>query len=130
KLLDFTYDVQYWPGVKNRVADFLSRMSLPVSNTDEVLDDESYVAGLFDDGMEGIDITEWKKGWNKDEQLKEIAYYINKGWPNKKELGTDEKTFWEIRNELSLENDIMFRCGRAVPPVSLRRKILDLCHEG
>ncbi|KAJ1081874.1 hypothetical protein NDU88_002047 [Pleurodeles waltl] len=61
KLLDFTSDVQYWPGVKNRVADFLSRMSLPVSDTDEVLDDERCVAGLFDDGMEAIYIRNGKR---------------------------------------------------------------------
>ncbi|XP_069055957.1 arylsulfatase G isoform X1 [Pleurodeles waltl] len=130
KLLDFTYDVQYWPGVKNKVADFLSRMSLPIKNVDELMGEESCVAGLFDEGMEGIDIMEWKEGWIKYDSLKRIAGYINGGWPEKINLGADGKVFWEVRNELYLENNMMYRGGRAVPPVSLRRKILDLCHEG
>ncbi|KAJ1154870.1 hypothetical protein NDU88_007613 [Pleurodeles waltl] len=35
RLFDYNYVVQYLPGVKNTVADFLSRMPLPSNDTDE-----------------------------------------------------------------------------------------------
>ncbi|KAJ1128133.1 hypothetical protein NDU88_006512 [Pleurodeles waltl] len=35
RLFDYNYMVQYLPGVKNTVADFLSRMPLPSKDTDE-----------------------------------------------------------------------------------------------
>ncbi|KAJ1157085.1 hypothetical protein NDU88_009800 [Pleurodeles waltl] len=35
RLFDYNYVVQYLPGVKNTVADFLSRMPLPSKDTDE-----------------------------------------------------------------------------------------------
>ncbi|KAJ1178414.1 hypothetical protein NDU88_003660 [Pleurodeles waltl] len=88
-LFDYNYVVQYLPGVKNMVADFLSRMPLPSNDTDEFQNtdedgkDDMWVAIVEEGVCNGIMRDEWNTEQNLDEALKELSVMITKGWPLK-----------------------------------------------
>ncbi|KAJ1142912.1 hypothetical protein NDU88_009224 [Pleurodeles waltl] len=76
--------VQYLPGVKSIVADFLSHMPLPSKNTEEDVKEDVWVA-IVDDGIcRGITRDEWNTEQDLDEAMKELGVMITKGWPLKK----------------------------------------------
>ncbi|KAJ1194268.1 hypothetical protein NDU88_003557 [Pleurodeles waltl] len=81
-------------------------------DSDEECVEDEQVALLFDEGQDGVNIDEWKMGMETDKELQKILTYVRFGWPNKKILCETERSFWEVRNELSEEQKILLRCGR------------------
>ncbi|KAJ1191599.1 hypothetical protein NDU88_000915 [Pleurodeles waltl] len=85
RLFDYNYVVQYLPGVKNIVADFLSRMPLPSNDTDEFQNsdedskDDMWVAIVEEGVCNGIMRDEWNTEQNLDEVMKELSVMITKG---------------------------------------------------
>ncbi|KAJ1173977.1 hypothetical protein NDU88_005801 [Pleurodeles waltl] len=75
RLFDYNYVVQYLPGVKNIVADFLSRMPLPSNDTDEFQNsdedskDDMWVAIVEEGVCNGIMRDEWNTEQNLDEKI-------------------------------------------------------------
>ncbi|KAJ1209164.1 hypothetical protein NDU88_004542 [Pleurodeles waltl] len=101
RLFDYNYVVQYLPGVKNTVADFLSRMPLPSKDTDEFQNsdedgkDDMWVAIVEESVCNGIMRDEWNTEQNLDEAMKELSVMITKGWPLKKMVNKNVLPFWE-----------------------------------
>ncbi|KAJ1165967.1 hypothetical protein NDU88_006384 [Pleurodeles waltl] len=85
RLFDYNYVVQYLPGVKNTVADFLSRMPLPSKDTDEFQNtdedgkEDMWVAIVEEGICKGIMRDEWNTEQNSDEVMKELSVMITKG---------------------------------------------------
>ncbi|KAJ1092144.1 hypothetical protein NDU88_005256 [Pleurodeles waltl] len=73
RLFDYNYVVQYLPGVKNTVADFISRMPLPSKDTDEFQNtnedgkEDMWVAIVEEGICNGIMRDEWNTEQNSDE---------------------------------------------------------------
>ncbi|KAJ1152142.1 hypothetical protein NDU88_004919 [Pleurodeles waltl] len=99
-------------------------------DTDKRIVEDEQVALLFDEGQDGVNIDEWKMGMETDKELQKVLTHVRSGWANKKILSKIEQRFWEVRNELSEEQNILLRCGRFVPPKLLHTKMLGVCHEG
>ncbi|KAJ1143099.1 hypothetical protein NDU88_009410 [Pleurodeles waltl] len=82
RLFDYNYEVQYLPGVKNTVADFLSCMPLPSNdieefqNTDEDGKEDMWVAIEEESICKGITRDEWNTEQNLDEVMKELSVMI------------------------------------------------------
>ncbi|XP_064638291.1 uncharacterized protein LOC135494308 [Lineus longissimus] len=66
-----------------------------------------------------------------DEDLQELKSVILQGWPiNKRDLSTACTPYFNIRDELSVENNIIFRGQQqCLVPRSMRRKILQRLHQ-
>ncbi|XP_064637858.1 uncharacterized protein K02A2.6-like [Lineus longissimus] len=66
-----------------------------------------------------------------DEDLQELKSVILQGWPiNKRDVSTACTPYFNIRDELSVENNIIFRGQQqCLVPRSMRRKILQRLHQ-
>ena len=55
--------------------------------------------------------------------------YVLKGWPTAKDE-TDElaREYWSFREELSVEDGLLFKSERIVVPSAMRAKVLDQIH--
>lgn len=63
--------------------------------------------------------------------LCDVAMYVVKGWPNKSSLQSELRTFWEVKEELSInESCYLCRGERIIVPLNLRPRILTINHEG
>uniref|UniRef100_A0A0E4G8R6 RNA-directed DNA polymerase n=2 Tax=Anopheles gambiae TaxID=7165 RepID=A0A0E4G8R6_ANOGA len=65
----------------------------------------------------------------KDQTLQTLIQYIQRGWPDEANKVPDSiKIYFGYRNELSVENDLIFRGDRILIPQIIRRKLIDCCH--
>ena len=118
----YCYDVKYTPGKQIGLADTLSR--LPTS-------DEEYADSMIDDST-AINLLQFRDQTLadiKDETrkspvlncLKDIVYV---GWPdNIKDVPTQIRQYWSFRDEISVENGILFKGTRVIIPPVLQKNI-------
>ena len=66
-----------------------------------------------------------------DSVLQEVISCYHQGWPKKKStLSVAAEPFWNIRNELNVDEGLVYFKNRLVIPNVLRRQILQQLHEG
>ena len=64
-------------------------------------------------------------------ELSELLNVIQSGWlENKSEVHIDARSFYHVRDELTVEDNLVFRGSRLVVPPSLRKYVLQTAHEG
>lgn len=131
KLLDYIYDVEYLPGAKNKVAEYLSRAS-EMEEAPKQRPEDEYSIAFLEDQETVISKQEWQKAYEEDQLLESIKQFIVQGWPDKKRLDSEHRNFYEIREELSLgdQGTFLWRGEKLVPPTKLTPRILALLHEG
>ncbi|KAI5742739.1 hypothetical protein M8J77_010808 [Diaphorina citri] len=122
-LSNFDYSIKYKKGTQIPVADALSR--LPLSN-DKTFDDTVYYLGFKELGLTANTII---NSTRKDKVLSKVMEYVKHGWPSVTNLSCDEKTFHTIKDELSIENDLLLRANRIIIPDDLKEQILKLLHD-
>lgn len=74
---------------------------------------------------------EFKFETDSDEVLKEIKRLDREGWPsNKNSVPERLKAYYKLRNEIYVEEGLVFHGDRLIVPKKMRRAMLDLIHEG
>ena len=67
----------------------------------------------------------------RDPTLNLLRHYIHMGWPvGRRMLPREIHTFWNYREDLSMENGLVTKGARLVIPSTLRSKVLEQIHEG
>ena len=135
RLHQYDYDILYRPGKENIVPDFLSRPSstaLPTASTDaESLADHSLISTVFGSStLHAITPTELADATKADNLLQLIKTFIQKGWSKSKPNSPELRAFYDVKDELTVVDECLFRNFRAIIPASLRSRILELVHEG
>ncbi len=111
------------------VADALSRNCLP-STAEEKDDIQICMVQNLEARMSLQRINELKEETDKDSTLKKLRETIQKGWPDtKQELDQEIKPYWDMRAELTIEDDIIFKDDRVVIPKSMRKFMLKEVHK-
>lgn len=97
--------VIYVPDRKIPVADFLSR--LDTEERMENLDGSKFVAKV---SVSQSRQKEFADETMRDEQLRTLRDFWINGWPNdKKEVPEIVRTFWPYRDEIHVQDDLIFR---------------------
>ncbi|KAJ1213856.1 hypothetical protein NDU88_001486 [Pleurodeles waltl] len=73
---------------------------------------------------------EWEMALEGDLDRHKLREFVVKGWPEFKDVPDSLKGYWNVRDELSLDGNELYRGDKFVPPKDLRNKILNLAHEG
>ena len=118
--------VKYVPGTKLYVADALSRAHLDDA---QELDKSFQVCQVV-----AVTPEKWKEiqeETRNDKTLQSLAKVISQGWPReKRELPDELKSFWDHRDHLIVQDEVVFLGTRIVIPKLMRRMILNIIHEG
>ena len=75
-------------------------------------------------------IDEYRKAQREDETCSKLMKYCRQGWPSKFRIENTLKTYWKLRNELSIYKDLLLLGKRIVVPQSLQKETLLKIHEG
>ena len=68
---------------------------------------------------------------SKDSTLTLLRHYIHMGWPiDHRMLPHELHTFWNYREDLSMENGLITKGASLLIPSTLRRKVLEQIHDG
>lgn len=129
KLYRYNLQLDYKPGKKIPVADYLSRFT-----NQKVAD--SYQEKSLSQMVHSVELTdnlkaEYIQETNNDQELSIIKKYYQDGWPNEK-ARTHElvKYYYNIKDEIYYSDGLIFYQDRVIIPKSLRHKVLDNLHEG
>jgi len=127
RLLHYNYSVEYIPGKKNFVADALSR--LPSSKHRESLDLFTVTAHFPDSPMS---LSEIRAHSRDDTTLQQIVLMTSENkWPSSKtKLDSHLQVYWNVREHLSVLDDILYKAEKIVIPATLRQKVIAIAHEG
>ena len=68
---------------------------------------------------------------SKDPPFTALRHYINTGWPSEhRKLPQELHTFWNYKEDLSMEDGLITKGTRLLIPSTLRKRILEQIHEG
>lgn len=131
----YSLEVEYVPGKFMFTADALSRaypkMSRQLDRTGE-----SEVCVYVDFIVDNISVSDKrlediKTQTQKDEQLQILKEYILQGFPeHKTDCSRKVMEFWNVRDELSYADGIIFKGSKIVIPTALRKLMLKKIHVG
>lgn len=127
KLLNYDIKLQYAPGKTIVLADYLSRYMLKSTenNENKLLEESILSINVSDDRK-----IEIQNETEKDDELNVIKEYCKSGWPKDKRECNDKIKYWyKLRDEILIDDDILFYKDRIIIPKSLRKMILAKLHE-
>ncbi|XP_054266863.1 uncharacterized protein K02A2.6-like [Macrosteles quadrilineatus] len=134
RLMRYDFSITYIPGKQLLVPDALSRAPLPFSGTDDrELEEETQA--FVQMVLSSIDINDCivakvLEEQNKDPTLRELKKIIIQGWPSKTSLRDDLKPYNSVKDELSVDNEMILRGSRLVIQPALQSWALQRVHEG
>ena len=125
RLQPYDLEVTYKPGKEIPIGDALSRANLP----EAVPDMEPLSVNM----MEHIPVTAERYAQFQTctaGELNELHAMIMKGWPDtKQQVPHSIRDYWNVRDQLSVLDGIIYKGMRIVVPVSMRRELLNKIHE-
>lgn len=126
RLLYYNFQVEYLPGKKNFVADALSRLP-----SDDHTEMHLYTVKMSLPADTPVSLTELQLHTSQDSTLQKVVTMIQHGWPHAKaKVEHLLQEFWNVRNDLSYIDGVIYKNEKSVIPSVLRNKIISLAHEG
>ena len=135
RLMRYSYTIVHVPGKDNVTADALSRAPLTrdLTKAEKQLNEDMslYVANI----IECLPTTERRLDeirlqQDEDEVCRKLKEYCIEGWPDKSQLTTPLKPYWQYRGEITLLHNLLMKDSRVIIPSALRLEVLDKIHTG
>lgn len=127
KLLRYDVTLEYAPGKTIHIADYLSRYAMKHNDDDVEEDLNNAVLSINVSDERKI---EFQKETASDAVLSNLKKYCLDGWPkNKSKCFDNVKFFFKMRNEIMIDDDILFWNERIIVPTSMRLRMLKKLHE-
>lgn len=127
KLLNYDIELEYAPGKTIQLADYLSRYT---RNTDEKEEDKTMTEAILTINVSDERKIELQKETENDETLKLIRDFCINGWPNNKaNCPVPLRYYYKYRNDIILEDGLLFFNMRIIIPKTMRKRILEQLHE-
>ena len=133
RLQRFDLNLTYKPGKEMYIADALSR-ALPrqskISSTSHFCNDLETVNFVEDLPISDSTLAKFQVETAKDESLQVLSQVIRAGWPTKTSMvPTSAQPFFKYRDEMTLQNGLIFKGTKIVVPESLHRCMLEETHK-
>ncbi|CAG2186134.1 unnamed protein product [Mytilus edulis] len=112
------------------LADTLSRAYLKETSDSSNTTDEIESINMIDElPISEERISELQEHTRKDQQMQELKEVIQEGWPsNKWNVPSNVSIYFDIRDELTLQNGLLFKGERVIIPKSLRTVMIKKIH--
>ena len=143
QLQRYSLNIVYKPGKELFIADTLSRAFLPNKPSTEELKSEVLSVkqeGYLIKSIEEISMVEFlpitserlvdlRRKTELDEGLQQLKHIIKIGWPEtKEEVPSEIRRYFDFKEELSIQDGILFKGNRVIVPVALRPHMITQVH--
>ena len=142
RTLPWRFSIAHLPGKTNNAADATSRNPSPRVNdySDEVsqslrtMNDDAeicHLASISDEVSETFSLAwpDLQAATSADPTLDLLSHVVQKGFPDSKSSLPDQlKPFWNIRDALYVQDDVIIYDDRVVVPTSLRKIVVNTLH--
>jgi len=131
RLMRYNYRIVYTPGKIIGIADYLSRDPLPCDQQEELEEETlAYVQAIFRTiPTSDANIKMIHEKQKEDPVLTSVAFNVRTGW-EKPPKDSPLVPYYNIRDELSICEDILLRGQRLVVPSCLCKDMLARIHKG
>lgn len=131
KLIDYSFTLKYLPGKKMYIADLLSRniVRAPQHYYDETMNDYIHTVSVCELSISDDKKKELQESTKNDEVLKVVLQWYTNGWPSKCTEYGEIKHYFNLKNELCLEDGLFYYNNRLIVPSNFRKYFLQLFHE-
>lgn len=131
KLLPYNFELKYLPGNFMYVADYLSRNFIRRNIADdETMTETIHLVTAYNITFSEEKLNLFKKETNNDKVLSQLKEFYTKGWPRKLNNDNEELMhFYKLRNEITVEHNLVYFKGRLIVPITLRTFVLKTAHE-
>lgn len=128
KLLCYRLEVKHVPGKNMHIADLLSRMYIEEDSENEIVNLNGYIHTI---SMSNERKKQLQTETGKDEILQKLIKIYQSGWPkDRKDCEECIKQYWKLKDEIYVENNLVFYDGRVIIPYRLRKEYVQRVHEG
>jgi hypothetical protein len=143
-LHSYGVELQYVPGKELIIADTLSRAPSEmesqisfekISVKAVATSREKYIKNISSIKLiDNVNITDQRlneilKATMEDSSLQIVTDFIKNGWPNNIHKVPDSvKIYYKFKDELAIENGLLFRLGKLLIPQKLRKQMVDRLH--
>ena len=128
-LQKFNLQIKYQKGTQMFLADTLSRAHLPEVETCSSVHDLEMVDHKATLAISGARWHQIKHASADDPVLQELRSVIQHGWPDsKKELPQCLLPFYDVRDELTIQDEFVFKGQQIVVPATLRKELIEVTH--
>lgn len=127
KLLNYDVNLEYAPGKTIQLADYLSRYMINTTDSEEdkTISESILIINVSDERK-----NEMQRETEKDEVLSKVKQYCKFGWPtHKTKCDQMLRYYFKLRNEITMEDNLLFFNDRVIIPATMRSLILEKLHE-
>lgn len=125
RLQRYTITVVYKRGEEMYIADTLSRAYLPYSRTEK-----EETVNQIGNTISPLSLNKVREATLADPIMKDLYDIILKGWPARKsDVPLPLTPFWDFKEELTIQDDLILKRNQVLIPVCLRRAVLEAIHE-
>lgn len=111
------------------VADFLSRNYIKrEEKSEDIMSDIVHTLGELEIKFENNKESQFKLATLNDEVLNQIIGYLKNGWPKKCTSRKELKYFYKLKNEIMLENEMLYWGMRLIVPKIMRKYVIKKLH--
>ena len=130
RIMGYDLDFKYIKGKDLLIADALSR-SHTTNHTRSQSEEEIETIGLvIQDQSVTCHLNEIAEETAKDKVLQSVIHHISENWSiSKRRLPMDVLPFWSCKDQLSFNDDILYRGDRIVVPATLRKSLTEKLHQ-
>ena len=134
RLMRYAYTISHVPGKNLVAADALSRSPLvrPLTADESQLAEEvSEQANLVMGQIPATEtrLAEIRACQREGEVCRQVMTYCLEGWPTFPSLPGTLTPYWQVQNELTIQQGLLLKGVRLVIPTCMRLKMLDKLHE-
>ncbi|KAJ1179703.1 hypothetical protein NDU88_004937 [Pleurodeles waltl] len=124
--LPVVFELDYTTELATSIDDSNVRQQYEYGDSDIV----SVVSEFVSEEFKAIEEKDWFDKDQEDLTLQDVRQYLRVGWPRKECIMEEVMPFFKVRDDLEIENELVFKGGKCVPPVGMQTVILKLAHEG
>ena len=129
QLQKYSLVVRYKKGKQMYLADTLSRSYLPETHCSSVALEVASIDPLAGLALPQERLNQFRHASTDDPTLTELCRTIQVGWPaSKSDLTESLHPYYDFRDELTTQDQLVFKGSLVVVPVALRREMMAVCH--
>ena len=137
KLMAYNFIAEWLKGAKNEAPDALSRNPVSEPQPHELLGEldldnnpDVSFAEIRSITNESLRLQDLRKHCQLDQEYQQLKTFITNGFPNhRNQLPEASKRYWNVREHLTLDDDLIVNGCRLLIPQDMRRQILSQLHE-
>ena len=133
KIHEYDVKMEHLKGKNNCIADALSRMLTLKSTNSQAEPEVAIPLHAITSTVNASEsrLAKLRRATTSDPVMNQLSHYILHGWPPHRHLANSiVHDYWNYKNELSVEDGLLYKGDRLVIPVSQRKEFIKDLHVG